>query len=255
MASLPPAVCCTVGIRHEGTPTGKTIQVAGVDAYIAEPSGRVHRDVAILYLPDVLGIWQNSKLMADHFAANGYYTLLLDLMNGDPVPMNRGPDFDMQGWRAHGSNGTTPHTLEAVEPLVTRAIAYLRDTLGIKKIGSVGYCFGAKYVIRSLAEGKGVDVGFIAHPSSTEEAELAAIKGPLSIAAAETDRVFPPELRWKSEDILVAAGFPWQMNLFGGVKHGFAVRGDMSVAKERYAKEQAFFQAVVWFDAHLALEE
>lgn len=41
------------------------------------------------------------------------------------------------------------------------------------------------------------------------------------------------------------------MTLFSGVEHGFAVRGDPSVRIQRFAKEQAFLQAVAWFDEYL----
>jgi dienelactone hydrolase len=83
----------------------------------------------------------------------------------------------------------------------------------------VGYCFGAKYVIRHLQVGK-IDSGYIAHPSSVTPEELRVIKGPLSIAAAETDAVFPPEKRHESEAILKEIGLPYQVNLYSGVAHG-----------------------------------
>jgi dienelactone hydrolase len=44
--------------------------------------------------------------------------------------------------------------------------------MGIKKIGAVGYCFGGRYPIRSLASGRGVDAGFVAHPSFVESGEV-----------------------------------------------------------------------------------
>jgi dienelactone hydrolase len=87
--------------------------------------------------------------------------------------------------------------------------------------------------------------------SFVEESELAAISGPLSIAAAETDQVFPAEKRHKSETILIETKQPYQINLYGGVVHGFSVRCDTSKKVERFAKEQAFLQAVAWFDEHL----
>lgn len=43
----------------------------------------------------------------------------------------------------------------------------------------------------------------------------------------------------------------YQINLFSGVEHGFAVRGDISKKHIKFAKEQAFFQAVAWFDEHV----
>jgi dienelactone hydrolase len=106
-----------------------------------------------------------------------------------------------------------------------------------------------KHVIRHYKSG--IDVGFVAHPSFVTEEELAAITGPLSIAAAETDNIFPEEKRHQSEVILRQTGVPYQICLYSGVRHGFSVRGDMSIKMERFGKEQAFCQAVQWFDEFL----
>lgn len=248
----PPNTCCTVGVKHEGQPSGKSIKIGSIDAYVAEPSGKVHKNTAILFLPDVIGIWQNSQLLADQFAANGYYTLLVDLFNGDAIALNRPADFDFMGWLTKGTGGNNPHTYKEVDPIVSASIKHLQDA-GFTKIGSVGYCFGAKYVTRFMSGvgGKGIDVGYVAHPSFVEEAELEAISGPLSIAAAETDAIFSQEKRHKSEQILVTGKKTYQINLFSGVVHGFSVRCDLSKKQEKFAKEQAFLQAVAWFDNYL----
>lgn len=234
-----------------GSPTGKAVKIAGKhDAYLATPpEGKEHKGVGILFLPDVIGIWQNSQLTADQFAANGYLTLILDTFNGDPVKLNRPADFDFGAWLTKGSDGNNPHTKEHVDPIVEDGIKALKEEYGIQKIGAVGYCFGAKYVARHYKNG--IKVGYVAHPSFVEEDELAAIGGPLSIAAAETDSIFPAEKRHKSEEILLKTGQPYQINLYSGVEHGFAVRGDISKKHEKFAKEQAFLQAVTWFDNYL----
>jgi len=57
-----------------------------------------------------------------------------------------------------------------------------------------------------------------------------AIEGPFSISAAETDDLFPVEKRAETEQILKEIGATYQINIFSGVEHGFAVRGDMSVS-------------------------
>ncbi|KAH8585547.1 dienelactone hydrolase [Bisporella sp. PMI_857] len=250
MASYPPAACCTIGVKHNGDPTGNSLTIESIQAYEAVPKDKVHKDVAILFLPDVIGIWQNSQLLADQFAANGYYTLIIDLFNGDPVKLNRAPDFDLMGWLTKGSDGNNPHTVEAVDPIVEKSIAYLQNK-GYSKIGAVGYCFGAKYVARFMAEGKGIGVGYVAHPSFVDEAELLAIKGPWSIAAAQTDSIFPAENRHKSEEILIKTGQPFQINLYSGVEHGFSIRGDPNIKIQKFSKEQAFYQAVSWLDEFL----
>ncbi|KAI0483709.1 dienelactone hydrolase [Xylaria cf. heliscus] len=250
MASNPPAQCCTVGVRHAGEPTGAEIKVGKHDAYLATPDpAKAHKDVAILYVPDVMGIWANSKLIADQFAANGYLTLILDLFNGDPVQVNPPAGFDTFKWIEKGTGGNNPHTKEYVDPVVVDGIKWLKNEKGVKKLGAVGYCFGAKYVARHFEDG--IDVGYFAHPSFVDEDELRGFKGPLSISAAETDTIFPSEKRYRSEEILKEGGQPYQINLFSGVVHGFAVRAEISEKHQKFAKEQAFYQAVQWFDTWL----
>jgi dienelactone hydrolase len=78
--------------------------------------------------------------MADQFAANGYYTLMPDLFNGDAMSLNRPEGFDFMAWLTKGTGGNNPHTTEQVDPIVEKSIAYLREQ-GYKKIGCLGYCF------------------------------------------------------------------------------------------------------------------
>lgn len=79
------------------------------------------------------------------------------------------------------------------------------------------YCFGAKYVVRHLLpDSAKIDVGYCAHPSFVEEAELRDMKGPLAIAAAETDAIFPEEKRHRTEEILKEMGAAYQINLYSG---------------------------------------
>ncbi|KAJ6438879.1 dienelactone hydrolase [Purpureocillium lavendulum] len=252
MSSHPPGSCCSVGTLFEGTPTGQDIKIGDgkIDAYVAKaPEGKARPGAGILYVPDVIGIWQNSKLMADNFAASGYTTLVIDLFNGDPVPINPTQPFDFMKWMTQGSDGKNPHTTEQVDPIVLAGIEALKG-LGVSKIAAVGYCFGAKYVVRHYKSG--ISAGFLAHPSFVTDEELAGIEGPLSIAAAETDSIFPTDKRHKSEEILIKTGKPYQINLYSGVEHGFAVRGKLDVQVQKFAKEQAFRQAVTWFDEFLA---
>ncbi|SPJ70418.1 related to hydrolase related to dienelactone hydrolase [Fusarium torulosum] len=248
MASNPPATCCTVASLHEGTPNGTIIQIKGnVNAYLAKPSSGEPKQ-AVLYLPDIFGIWQNSKLMADAFAAQGYLCLVLDTFNGDPVPLEMPDGFDIMKWLNEGSDGQNPHTPEAVDPIVVSGMEYLKS-IGVTQIAAVGYCLGAKHLIRHYKSG--IQVGFIAHPSFVESEELAAITGPLSIAAAELDDLFTVEKRHESEAILSKSKQDFQINLFSGVHHGFAVKGDLNNERQLFAKEQAFSQAVAWFVRHL----
>ncbi|KAL8864038.1 MAG: hypothetical protein Q9198_010138, partial [Flavoplaca austrocitrina] len=55
----------------------------------------------------------------------------------------------------------------------------------------------------------------------------------------------------RSEELLKEVGQPYQINLYSGVEHGFAVRGDPKKREVNFAKESAFLQAVAWFEEHL----
>ncbi|KAJ5217410.1 dienelactone hydrolase family protein [Penicillium chermesinum] len=237
--------CCTSGFKHEGTPVGEIKDANGIATYFATPKKNKNPEHAILFISDVFGHFNNNKLLADEFANQGYLTVLPDLFNGNPVPaeaMDAGK-FDLGSWIVN-------YQPDVIDPILTTMIKYLRETLGVKRIGAVGYCFGAKYVNRFLRKGK-IDVGYYAHPSFFTIEDVSAIEGPLSIAAAEIDPVSPPELRHESEAALIKTGQHWQINLYSGVSHGFGVRGDLSNLQFKWAKEQAHAQAVAWFDHHL----
>ncbi|KAJ5476763.1 hypothetical protein N7475_002492 [Penicillium sp. IBT 31633x] len=245
MASNPPAACCASGFKHEGTPTGETKNIDGVETYIAYPKDNKNPEKAIVFMTDIFGLFPNAKLLADEYANNGYLTVIPDLFQGDQISVD-----DMDSGNVDFPAWLPKHQPANVEPPLESTIKYVRETFGVKKLGAVGYCFGGKYVVRYLQPGK-IDVGFTAHPSFVTHEELGAIKGPLSIAAAETDSIFTTQLRHESEDTLIKAGQPWNINLFSGVSHGFAVRGDLSVPRQKWAKQQAFCQAIAWFNEYL----
>lgn len=62
------------------------------------------------------------------------------------------------------------------------------------------------------------------------------------------DQVYPPEKRRETEAILQKKGVSYETHLYGGTMHGFAVRTDLSVPYQKFAKEGAFNQAIRWFD-------
>lgn len=245
MASNAPGACCASGFRHEGTPVGETKNIGGVDTYIVYPKDNKTPEKAVVFLSDIIGIYNNSQLLADEFANNGYLTVVPDLFQGDPIKLG-----DMEAGKADLPAWIGNHQPANVDPVVESTVKYLRQDLGVKKIGGVGYCFGGKYVCRFLKDGK-LDAGYTAHPSFVTHEELGAITGPLSIAAAEVDQIFTTQLRHESEGTLIKTGQPWQINLFSGVSHGFAVRADLSNKHNKFTKEQAFCQAVVWFNQYL----
>ncbi|PYI13691.1 dienelactone hydrolase family protein [Aspergillus japonicus CBS 114.51] len=243
MTSLPPSQCCIGGSLHEGETQGELTKFGDIPVYVSYPPDKSTHN-AILFLSDIFGLaLVNSKLIADLFAANGYLVVMPDLFQGDPVPVDHSPSFQIMDW-------LQGHLPPQTDPIVTATLREMRERLGCQRIGGVGYCYGGKYVVRYLHPGQ-LDVGFVAHPTFIEPDELKAIEGPLSISASAQDNLFPPEKRHESETILAQLDVPYQINIFSDVEHGFAVRCDLNKTRHRFAKEQSFSQGVTWFNQYL----
>lgn len=65
----------------------------------------------------------------------------------------------------------------------------------------------------------------------------------------EIDTLFEPARRFEVESMLNQTAYPYQVALYSGTFHGFGTRANISIPEQRFAKEEAFFQAVRWFKA------
>ena len=168
MASNPPAACCASGFKHEGTPTGEVKDIDGgefqkigdsiraefpranispaVNTYISFPKDNKTPEKAIIFVTDIFGIFSNSQLLADEFASQGYLTVIPDLFKGDQISVN-----DMDSGKVDFPAWMPKHQPDNIDPIVAASIKYVRETLGVKKVAAVGYCFGAK-VCRKMLE-------------------------------------------------------------------------------------------------------
>jgi len=223
-------------VQHEGTPTGEVKVINDVSIYHAYPTGKSN-DLAIVLFTDIFGYaLPQTRLIADSFARGGYLVLIPDYFRGDPIPQNM-TGFDMNAWFAR-------HPTTSTQPIVDSTIKYARDTLKVRKLGVVGYCWGGPLVVRQLAAGTGVDAGFTAHPGAFTNAEALAIAAPLSLAAADTDFSLSASRRREVEDLLLKNKARYQIALYSGGSHGFAVSIDLNDRKQVFAKESAFYPSI-----------
>ncbi|KAK3302610.1 dienelactone hydrolase family-domain-containing protein [Chaetomium strumarium] len=240
-------------VAHSGQPVGKEVVYNNITLYISKPDSKAARTkaregTAVLYLTDVFGIiLPENKLLADSFARAGYLTIAPDLFGGDPAP----GDLNVPGFNT--TEFLARHNATVTDPIIASTIAYLRTHLNVTRIAAPGYCFGGRYAFRFLAadrsrNGAAIDVGYAAHPSLLEASEIKAISGPVAIAAADGDNMFDAKARAQAEAVLVDVGQPYQVSLYSQTQHGFGVRANVSDPNQRWAKEQAFLQAVRWFD-------
>ncbi|SCV74627.1 BQ2448_7656 [Microbotryum intermedium] len=265
---------CLKGVLHAGTPKGSMTTVDGVDVYVSLPAaGKYDETLAVLYLGDIFGIYDNAKLICDGFAENGYATYFPDYLNKDPVPleeMNAGR-FDLGAWvgrcfplaLSHPSGElillfeiqSKNHTEAHTRPTLDKVIAALKKH-GVTKFTCTGYCYGGKYAV-ALAVDNVVTCAVAAHPSGIripEDLDLLRekSKAPFLINACETDRTWPRDQQDKAEEMMGGGRYApgWKQNYFPGCTHGFAVRGDITNDKIKYGKEEAFKQTVAWFNKY-----
>ncbi|KAH7018053.1 dienelactone hydrolase [Microdochium trichocladiopsis] len=274
----PSGPCCLKGTLHEGTPRGRYETLAGLQTYITEPTGdgvKPNGNV-ILYFPDVWGFFNNGLLVMDAFADAGYLVLGVDYFRGDPVTKYRkdrhdtttSPGFDFDAWKdkhAAFAVDAVPRWVDAVvekygggsgsdnnnSTTNTATLAGVTHT-GLKpKFACTGYCFGAPYVCDELARGI-CSVGAFGHPAFLKEEHFRKITKPLFLSCAEIDHTFSAEARRRAIDILQEEKKVYHHQLFSGVEHGFALRGDPKDPYQRWVKEQSLSAIVQWFDFWLA---
>lgn len=228
----------------EGTPVGKLIEIGGIESYVTGDEAHASKKL-LFYFSDVIGHkFDNAQLIADEYAKAGFFVVLPDLFNGDPVPLNPPAGFDLAaGWRPK-------HSPEITEPIVDQVVDAVYTQYKPKFSTAIGFCFGARYAIRLLGTGK-IQAASVFHPSGVAIKDVKAIKGHLLITAPDNDRVYTTELRRETEDALKelskTTGIKYRQNLLHGIGHGFAARGDISDPWIKYSKEKAVYDTIEWF--------
>ena len=183
--------------------------------------------------------------MADDFALNGFKVVIPDLFNGDPCPLNAmEPEakFDLGAWLGkHGSNTTAP---------IFDAVIGALKSQGISRIGTTGYCYGARGAF-DLALENTTHVTVVTHPSLLQipadlevrnsccslgwfgndefirlQAYKAKSQAPLLINSCEVDSQFPIPAQKIADELLTDFGPGYKRTYSEGCTHGFAARGD-----------------------------
>lgn len=241
MASNPPGSCCFKGFYHEGEPKGTYKNLFGIDTYVI---GENNKEKVLVILTDVFGNkLNNTMLIADQFADAGYQVHVPDILFGDCIEKLDG-SVNFEEWKAR-------HNKVATKAVADQFMKGLKEVYSPKFLGVIGYCFGAKYAVQQVNGMDGfADVCAIAHPSYVDTQELESIgkNKPILISAAEEDNIFSAELRHSTEATLSKLNLRYQLDLFSGVKHGFAVRGDISDPVVKYAKEKTLSDQIYWFN-------
>ena len=170
------------------------------------------------------------------------------------------------------------HTPEKVLPTLHKVLTSVKEEFADAVangggIYAVGYCFGAKYVLLlgaelnsqtventkspesqaeegTVSQGPQIKCGAIAHGTQISQEEMEGIRVPVCFVAVEEDSLFPDEVREAGKKALEARKAEFELSVYPGVPHGFAVLGDYEDQKIVKAQGEAFQQMLGWLKAH-----
>ncbi len=266
--------CCPVNSEpHLATdykPRGKIGEYEGVEFYSV---GSLASKCGILIIPDIFG-WNGSRTrnIADHFAdldgvrGSGYYVIVPKILtppfeggnDGDGLPA----DFDMAARGDVLGPFIKSYPWDLLLPRLNAAVKHMLNE-GVTKIALVGFCWGGWVASHILAEENlpsEVVCAAIPHPSITcEEMHggnavdlVSRSKGPVLLLPAgnDSDRYRPggdilEALRAVHPDSDAALDF-------GEMRHGWSVRGDITVPAIRAAVDLALDKSLQFIATQLA---
>lgn len=198
-------------------------QVAGqtYEGYFVRNLGFGDRQPLVLLIHDWDGLGEYEKRRAQMLAEQGYATFAIDLYG-----QGLRPQTVEESRAASGA-------LYADRPLMRRRLlaslerGKLLPGIDPDQIVAIGYCFGGASVLELARSGADVD-GFVSFHGglvTPEGQDYQQVKGEILILHGADDPVAPLSEVAALGEALNAATVPYNMELYGGVKHSFTVWG------------------------------
>ncbi len=184
--------------------------------YLATPE-RDGKHPGILLVHGAHGLDEFITRVADRLAAQGYAVLALDLWGGRAHP--NGPDdisrylggcvADRKAWTARVEAG--------------RDILLRQPRTSGAQLGALGYCFGGSTVLEYVRTG-GKIMGAVSFHGGLDlvldDWGAASAVRTLICTGSDDPMANQPDLT-RVTTAMSAAGRPWEVNIYGGVKHAF----------------------------------
>ena len=211
-------------------------QVAAYAARAAAPSG-----AGIVILPDVRGLHPFFEELALRFAEAGVDAIAIDYFSRTAGTGRRGPDFEHNNHVSLTRHGT-------LNADVAAAAAYLRSPNGgaVKRLYTVGFCFGGRLSFLQAASGIGADgvIGFYGWPVGSNRAGLPApadearrFTCPVLAIWGGADQGIGPDAVQAFDAAMDAAGKEHRTIVYPDAPHSFF---DRTAAEHASASEDAW---------------
>lgn len=234
-------------IEQSGEVVTETVAYATVDGdkvtgYLAKPIGVEKGLPGVVVIHEWWGLNDNIRMMTRRLAGEGYAALAVDLYDDQTADT---PDKARQYVQQVSQNPES--ALDNLE----QAVAYLAKEQDAENIGTIGWCFGGGWSLRTALEMPGqVDATVIYYGQLVQDPDrLQKLEMPiLGIFGAE-DQGIPKEEVEKFEKTLDQLGKEADIHIYEGADHAFANPSGNRYNKE--AAEDAWQKTVTFFEEHL----
>jgi carboxymethylenebutenolidase len=197
----------------------------------------------MVVLPDVRGLHQFYKELAQRFAEAGIDSVAIDYFGRSAGIGDRSDAFEYM-----------PHvqatTSEGIAADTAAAIAYLksRDGGAVKSVFTVGFCFGGSNSYNQSAEQPDLDgaIGFYGRPVRSEQF-VEKMKAPLLVMVAGNDQATTPEQAMEFKQKLSDAGVDFEQHVYAGAPHSFF---DRSYEQWKDANDDAWRRMLDFIKRH-----
>ena len=157
--------------------------------YLASPSGGGGAGVVVIQ--EIFGVSKFIRVIADAYAAHGYFALAPDLFWRLEPGIQLDPTIEAERNRAFSLFPKFNVDLGVKD--IEAAIGHLRGTQKCRKVGAVGYCLGGllAYLTATRTDAD-ASVGYYGVSIDSKLGEAANIKKPLMLHMAGKDGFVPP---------------------------------------------------------------
>lgn len=211
-----------------------------VRGYLVRPVAPAGRLPGILVIHENRGLNPHIEDVARRFALEGFLALAPDAL------------ASLGGYP--GDEDLAREKFKELDPAKARedflrSLAWLREHAGCTgKAGAVGFCWGGGMVSWLATRAPDLAAGVAFYGSGPDLADVAKIRAPLLIHAAETDERI--NAGWPGyEAALEAAGTRYERHLYPGTQHGF--HNDTTPRYDAAAAKLAWKRTVEFLDRHV----
>lgn len=171
----------------------------------------------VLVIHEWWGLNDYAKKRARMLAELGYVAFAADMYGGDRV--TKQPD-QAREWMQEVTVDPELWRLRAAAGLAQLEDSELVDD---DRMAAVGYCFGGGTVMQMAYGGADLDgvVSFHGSLPAAPEASYGKIEPEILVLHGQADSFIAPEVVTNFQDKLEEAGANWEMDIYGGVRHGF----------------------------------